>query len=187
MGRASVVRESGSEGGCGGSIATDPWLRRYSGLAGNRKVASSIPSECRGVPERDALTLTAPDELAVALRGRHRRRYVNVCVCVTGWMLGDVVKRFEWPLVRKALYNCSLFTRYPAEQRQPISWAFKSSEGEEWGRVAAGHAWNIRPLLFTRWSGLRPPTLWVTFKVSADFSSSALHDVVLFLVHLDST
>ena len=26
-------------------------------------------AECRGVPERDALILIAPDELAVALRG----------------------------------------------------------------------------------------------------------------------
>ena len=31
-----------------------------------------------GVPERDALTLTAPDPLAVALRGLRRRRCVNV-------------------------------------------------------------------------------------------------------------
>ena len=45
------------------------WLRRYRGLGGDRKVASSIPDDafkCRGDPEQDVLTLTAPDELAVA-------------------------------------------------------------------------------------------------------------------------
>ena len=54
--------------------------------------------------EQDALT--APDELAVALRGWLHRRCVNVCM--NGWMLGNVVKRFEWPLNRKAVCECSL-------------------------------------------------------------------------------
>ena len=47
------------------------------------------------------LTPTAPDELAVALRGGLRRRCVHVCM--NGPMLGTSVQCFEWPLVRKAL------------------------------------------------------------------------------------
>ena len=50
-------------------------------LAGNQKVASSIPrflQECRGVSERRRLTLSAPDERAVDLHARLRRRCVNV-------------------------------------------------------------------------------------------------------------
>ena len=39
------------------------------GGAGLAQIAGSIPqpllAECRGVPEQDALTLTAPEELAV--------------------------------------------------------------------------------------------------------------------------
>ena len=31
-------------------------------------------------------------------------------------LLRDIVKRFEWPLVRKALYKCSLFTIWKASQ-----------------------------------------------------------------------
>ena len=49
------------------------------------------------------LTLTAPDELAVALHGWLCR----VNVCMNGWMLCNIVKRFEWPVVRKVLYKCS--------------------------------------------------------------------------------
>ena len=52
------------------------------------------------------LTLTAPDELAVAMHGAHFCRCVNVCT--NGWKLGNVVKRLERPLVRKALYKCQL-------------------------------------------------------------------------------
>ncbi|CAL8396104.1 unnamed protein product [Boreogadus saida] len=53
--------------------------RAARGSKGNRMVVGSIPRappscERRGVPERDALALTAPDEPAVALRGRLRRR-----------------------------------------------------------------------------------------------------------------
>jgi hypothetical protein len=48
------------------------------------------------------------DELAVALCGRERCRCVNVCM--NGWMLGSIEKRFEWPLVRKAQFKCSPFT-----------------------------------------------------------------------------
>ena len=56
------------------------------------------------------LTLTAPDELAVALHAWHCRGWGNVCV--NGWMSGSIVKRFEWPLVRKVLYEWSPFTIY---------------------------------------------------------------------------
>ena len=45
------------------------------------------------------LTLTAPKELALALHGWYHRRCVNVCM--NGWMLGNIVKRFGWPLVTK--------------------------------------------------------------------------------------
>ena len=61
------------------------------------------PSRVVSCPWERHLMLTAPDELAVALRGRHRRRYVNVCV----WMgkccqaRGHIVK---WPLVRSVPY-----------------------------------------------------------------------------------
>ena len=53
------------------------------------------------------LTLTAPDELTVALRGWRRRRCVNMCM--NGWMFSNIVKLFEWPLVRKALHKYSPF------------------------------------------------------------------------------
>ena len=36
--------------------------------------------ECRGIPEPRHLTLTAPDERAVALHGGHCHRFVNVCM-----------------------------------------------------------------------------------------------------------
>ena len=43
---------------------------------------------------------------------RLRRRCVNVCM--NGWMSGNIVKRFGWPLVTKnALYKCSPFTILP--------------------------------------------------------------------------
>ena len=48
-------------------------LKRKSGLAGNQKVASSIPGSSKlsveGCLSKPPLTLTAPDQLAVALRG----------------------------------------------------------------------------------------------------------------------
>ena len=40
------------------------------------------------------LTRTAPDELAVTLRGWHCRRCVNVCM--KGWMTVNTVKRFGY-------------------------------------------------------------------------------------------
>ncbi|CAL8348786.1 unnamed protein product [Boreogadus saida] len=39
------------------------------------EAAPAERAECGGVPERDASTLTAADHLAVALRGRLRRRF----------------------------------------------------------------------------------------------------------------
>ena len=66
------------------------WFRRrQSGLAVNRRVASSIPalpiwvSRCAWARH---LTLTAPDQLAVALHGQHRCR---VWMCV--WMGGAAI------------------------------------------------------------------------------------------------
>ena len=35
-------------------------------------------------------------------------------------MLGDIVKRFEWPLVRKELYKCSLFTLISTQQQDGL-------------------------------------------------------------------
>ena len=46
--------------------------------------------------------------MTVALHGWLRRRCGNVCM--NGWMLGNIVKCFKWPLVSKALYKCSSFT-----------------------------------------------------------------------------
>ena len=56
------------------------------------QVAGSIHAG-RGVPEQDTLTPAAPDQLAVALHGRHRRRCMNVCMNV-----------YEWVNVRQALW-----------------------------------------------------------------------------------
>ena len=48
------------------------------------------------------LTITAPDELAVALHCWLRRWCVNVCM--NGWMLGNILRRFRWPQVTKKHY-----------------------------------------------------------------------------------
>ena len=53
------------------------------------------PSWVSRCPRARHLTLTAPDGLAVALRGRRRRRCVSVCV--NGWMSGNIVRRIWWP------------------------------------------------------------------------------------------
>ena len=66
------------------------WLRRYSGLAGNRKVASSI-------------LVRAPPSWVMRCPWA-RRLTTTVCV----WVL----QCFEWPLVRKVLYKGSPFTIY---------------------------------------------------------------------------
>ena len=66
------------------------------------------PYLCLGVPEH--LTLTASDEPAVALRGCHRRRCVNVCM--NKKMLGNIVESFEWPLPREARYQYIPFSIY---------------------------------------------------------------------------
>ena len=51
------------------------YIRAEVAQEADRKLASSIPSvEELGIEE---LTLTAPDELAVALRGCHRRHCMN--------------------------------------------------------------------------------------------------------------
>jgi len=69
-------------------------------LSGNRKVAGSIPqllppsSRC---PSARQLTLTAPDQLTVALRGWHRHHFMNVCVNVRRC---------------KVLYKCNPFTKW---------------------------------------------------------------------------
>ena len=54
------------------------------------------PSWASRYPWARRLTLTAPEEPTVALHGWHRRG------CVNGWMLGNIVKRFEchWLLKR---------------------------------------------------------------------------------------
>ena len=71
------------------------WLRRYRGLAGDRKVASSIPE--RGDPEQDTLTLTAPDELAVAF-ARLTPPSVSECVyeCVNARPVLQSVLSGRW-------------------------------------------------------------------------------------------
>ena len=64
----------------------------------------ATPSWGSRSPWARSLTLTAPEGLAVALRDD-----TVVSVWMNEWMLGYIVKCFEWPLVRKALYECSLF------------------------------------------------------------------------------
>ena len=55
-------------------------------------------------PPSVSLSMTlAPDQLAVSLHG-----WMGVC-CMWLWT-GNIVKRFEWLLVRKALYRWSPFT-----------------------------------------------------------------------------
>jgi hypothetical protein len=49
-----------------------------------------------------------PHELAVALYYWHHLWCVNMCM--NWWMLANIVTRFEWPRVRKALCKCSPFT-----------------------------------------------------------------------------
>ena len=70
------------------------------------------PSWVLRCPWARHLTSTAPDELAIALNGWLQLRCASVCR--NGWILGNIVKCFEWPLVRKALYKWSPFTiSYP--------------------------------------------------------------------------
>ena len=42
----------------------------------------------------------------------------SVSECVYEWMTGSIVKRFEWPLVIKALYKCSPFTILARQGRE---------------------------------------------------------------------
>ena len=54
-----------------GEKTEPPRAARSSGGTAGRLVFNPrlLPAECRSVPERDALTMTAHEELAVALRG----------------------------------------------------------------------------------------------------------------------
>ena len=55
------------------------------------------------------LTLTAPDELPAWLTPPSVNESVNEWV--NEWVnVGQYIKCFEWPLVRKVQYKCSLFT-----------------------------------------------------------------------------
>ena len=93
------------------------WLthaRPMSAFFPNRKVASSIPAPPSWVsrcPWARHLTLTAPDELDVALHGWRPCRCGNGCMGRNGWMLGYIIHRFGWPLITiNELYKCSPFT-----------------------------------------------------------------------------
>ena len=83
------------------------WLRRESGLAANWKVAGMIPGTSYSVEvSQEASPWLLPANW-LALHGWHRCWCVNVCMI--GWMWGHIVKRFEWPLVSKALHKCRPF------------------------------------------------------------------------------
>ena len=75
----------------------------YMGWSG---ILSSNPKP----PCHSRLALPAFTILGSGGRVGYRRRCVNVCM--NGSMLGNFVKCFEWPLVRKAQYKCSPFTIY---------------------------------------------------------------------------
>ena len=63
-------------------------VERVGCLAGGDSLFTLLlQAEWRGVSEQD--TLTAPDELDVALRGWHHHRCVNVCM--NGWKLGNII------------------------------------------------------------------------------------------------
>ena len=64
------------------------------------------------------LTWTAPDKLAVALHGWRRRRCVNAWM--NGWMWGNIVKRFEWPLSLNAVYLPLTSVLYDMYLRSPV-------------------------------------------------------------------
>ena len=91
------------------------WLRRESGSTGNRKIASSIPGSSRCVEV--SLSKTPNPNCswrAGCLPAWLTPPSVRLCVnvCMNGWRLGDIVKRFEWSLVGKALHKRSPFTMY---------------------------------------------------------------------------
>ena len=71
--------------------------------------------ECRGVPWARHLTLTASDELAVALHGWVSRRCVNVCM--NGWMSGN----WEWGESVTLWYSVAILSlRLPSARWNPI-------------------------------------------------------------------
>ena len=78
---AGVLDTNVGEYALGNKITNYSLLGRQSGLSDNRRVAGFIPrqpvSRC---PWARLLTLTAPDELAVALHGWHLQQWMDVCV-----------------------------------------------------------------------------------------------------------
>ena len=87
-----------------------------------------------------------------------------VNVCMKGWMLGNIVKRFEWPLVRKALVRkCSLFTIFRTALQ--ISWT--KHETGKWDKnescllFLANHTQRLHGLFLVR--------LWFGFSTITSF------------------